>query len=138
MRRNIDAGLTRRELLQSASLVCLAGSAVSAGPGGKPVVLNYVPDWHTIDPATIDYGLYTHLCHAFAHYESGALHLPDETASRALIDAAHAHGVKVLLSIGGADSNSSLKAQDPAMFSKLSEWDIDRPLGAAFHTRSDK
>ncbi len=113
--------ISRRKLLQSAllSLTILSGSTLSsanaAGIGEdkirKPVILGYLPSWKDVDPAQLEMGLYTHICHAFAEVsKTGPLRFPSEDQTRKLISAAHAKQAKVLISIGGADSNAALSA----------------------------
>ena len=61
------------------------------------------------DPATIDYPAFTHICHAFATADtSGTLKTSGNLPSRDLTRRAHQAGVKVLLSVGGADSGAYL------------------------------
>ena len=69
-------------------------------------VLGYYADWNTaFPPKAIDFGLYTHLNHAFALLDKdGVPTMPDPPRSRDLCTRAHARGVKVLLSVGGAES----------------------------------
>jgi chitinase len=53
-------------------------------------------------PAKINFGLYTHLCHAFlVADEDGSLRPSKTCPSRPLVADAHKAGVKVLLSLGG-------------------------------------
>jgi len=53
-------------------------------------------------PAKINFKLYTHLCHAFLTAdENGNVKTNSAVPSREITGQAHAHGVKVLLSVGG-------------------------------------
>jgi len=77
----------------------------------RPLVLGYYPAWDSgLPPSKIDYRLYTHLAHAFAAVNgaTGALTVPDRAVSQELCARAHAAGVKVVLSVGGAESDTSL------------------------------
>ena len=78
--------------------------------GHAPCILGYYPDWSS-DPAHIDFSLYTHVAHAFAEVpQSGAPRYPGD-AARTLVAAAHAAKARVILSVGGADSNAALARQ---------------------------
>ena len=76
----------------------------------RPFVLGYYAGGNpNLPPGRIDYRLYTHLTHAFAHVDQdGAFAFPGLAGSRELCDRAHAAGTKVVLAIGGADSGASL------------------------------
>lgn len=78
----------------------------------KPIVLGYYADWNTVPtPAQLDYSLFTHLCHAFVSVEpDGNLHMPTAEQARDLTRRGKAAKVAVLLSLGGADSNTRLVA----------------------------
>jgi len=131
--------LSRRELLQATARFGLSGAALAAfhsaragerrtpalalpehregGSDKMPFVLGYYPDWKPLDPVHLDLDAYTHICHAFARItKNGSLHFPAEEQTRALVDAAHARKIKVLLSVGGADSGASLRAQQTDPF----------------------
>lgn len=65
----------------------------------------------------IDFGLYTHLCHAFVVADGdGTIRQNRRAPSRELTAAAHEHGVKVLLSLGGWgwDDEFAAMVADPA------------------------
>ncbi|RMH30546.1 MAG: glycoside hydrolase family 18 protein [Candidatus Hydrogenedentota bacterium] len=74
--------------------------------GRPPIVLGYYPSWPCgLEPAQIRYENFTHLCHAFVTATpDGKLKTDGNLPSRELTSRAHAAGVKVLLSVGGADS----------------------------------
>jgi hypothetical protein len=78
----------------------------------KPVVLAYRADWSeaALPTERIDYKSLTHIAHSFAIAGSGGLRFPATESSRKLVDMAHRNGVKVLLAVGGADSNKALSA----------------------------
>jgi chitinase len=89
--------------------IFLAAAFVSAQP--RKVVFGYYPDWvlggaHAMTPQNIDYAKLTHVAVAFAYPDStGTLraHVPQYyTIVPQVVDSAHAHGVKVLVSLGGA------------------------------------
>lgn len=83
----------------------LAGAAPDAA-STRPVVLGYYPSWKSgLEPPQINYGQFTHICHAFIMADtSGSLKMEGNMPSRDLTSRAHAAGVKVLLSLGGMDS----------------------------------
>ncbi|MBC7805420.1 MAG: glycoside hydrolase family 18 protein [Akkermansiaceae bacterium] len=78
----------------------------------KPIVLAYRSSWNENDlpPDRVNWSLLTHIAHSFALAESGGIRFPPIDASRALVETAHRNGVKVLLAVGGADSNKALSA----------------------------
>jgi chitinase len=81
------------------------------------VVVGYYPSWTDKLPVNqINFGQFTHLIHAFVTIKKGVLHTAGNLPSRALTEAGHAAGVKVLLGFGGADSGRELAAmtQNPA------------------------
>jgi chitinase len=67
-------------------------------------VVGYFPSWSG-DPAEIQYRALTHIDYAFLTptAQGGYLPVPRAEKLAALIEMAHAHGVKVLASLGGAD-----------------------------------
>ena len=82
-----------------------ASSTDSAGPGAG-LLVGYYADWRRslLPPEQVAWGQLTHVVHAFVTAGTGGgLSSPDTFAYPALVAAAHAHGVKVLVSIGGAD-----------------------------------
>jgi chitinase len=78
----------------------------------NPIVLGYYASWNTVvTPDRLDYRLFTHVTHAFATVDkTGSLNAPDVKASRDLVNRAHTAQTKVILALGGADSNKSLTA----------------------------
>lgn len=106
------AGLTMGMtlVLLSCAATVVGGAGTGAGAPQKPVVLGYYPSWPTgLDPSHIRYHLFTHIAHAFAEATSeGAVRVSGNLPSRDLAARAHAAGVKVLVSVGGADSGESL------------------------------
>ena len=91
-----------------------------------PHVLGYYPQWvsdNVLPPERVDYRLFTHLCHAFAvPVEDGSVPANTEKAGAALCaNGRQAGGVRVLLSLGGADTGKRLAAvaSDPAKRARL-------------------
>ncbi len=87
----------------------------------RPMVLGYYPSWNkTVYPHTlIPFDHLTHICHAFIFpYEDGSLDLSSFTYDPELIAACHANGVKVIISVGGWDTERTprfaVMAQDSA------------------------
>jgi len=88
----------------------LAPASTSLGTGQEPkpapIVLGYYPSWVS-RPSVKEIKLdrFTHLAHAFLQAEEdGTLKQSRAIPSRELTQRAHEHGVKVLLSLGGARS----------------------------------
>jgi chitinase len=79
---------------------------------GHKRLMGYYPDWAkdqtpAYTAATIPYSKVTHILHAFLLLDpsaNGALQVDPELLEPALIRNAHKAGVKVIISIGGADS----------------------------------
>ena len=72
-------------------------------------VVGYYPGWKPDRLQTVDFGILTHVCYAFAipTADGGLLDLENPDTARALIDAAHENGAKVLLSVGGWSYNDA-------------------------------
>jgi chitinase len=85
-----------------------AQPAASSKQTSSPIVLGYYPSWDTgISPPAIRYELFTHLAHAFVTATTeGLLRTEGNLPSEDLTRRAHNAGVKVLLSVGGADSGA--------------------------------
>lgn len=83
----------------------------------RPILLAYLPAWVESTPDQVPLNKLTHICHAFIKADAQG-HLVPERAmpNRPLIDAAHEHGVKVLISVGGSESDAFLApvSADPA------------------------
>ncbi len=93
-------------------LLGIAGAASSAAQK----IVGYYPSWGIYQGFTwkqIDYSQVTHVAWSFAMVDSltGALIGPEEQKESddldSLVKAAHAHGVKVLVSLGGATGSSA-------------------------------
>src|SRR5258708_687832 len=78
----------------------------------KPIVLGYYPDWYDeYPPSKLDLSLYTHIAFAFAAVgRDGKLKSADPEKGKELVRRCRAAKVKSILSLGGADSNSTLSA----------------------------
>lgn len=116
--------------LAAGALALLAGCG-SPTPGPvppRPLVVAYVPNW--IDLAafakTIDYAKVTHLNLAFENPTDDSGELSFRPHDETLIRAAHAHGVKVLVSIGGGGA-----ADNPVMKPRYLSL-VSGPRRAAF------
>ncbi len=89
---------TLTRLIVTLSLGLIAGTGLARA--ADKVFIGYVYSM----PERLDYGLYTHLCHAFVVADGEGVILEGRggsAPSRALTTAAHAKGVRVLLSLGG-------------------------------------
>jgi chitinase len=87
-------------------LAAVLGVGAQEAPRRPPIVLGYYPSWvaHP-NPKEIRYERFTHLAHAFLQSDgAGTLREDRAIPSRDLTERAHARGVKVLLSLGGAQS----------------------------------
>jgi chitinase len=86
---------------------CLAAlGAAQEAPSKPPIVLGYYPSWVSHPNAReIRYERFTHLAHAFLRADREGRLLEDRAIpSSELARAAHEHGVRVLISLGGAQS----------------------------------
>lgn len=70
-------------------------------------VVGYYPSWKPDKLQTVDFGVVTHVCYAFAipTAEGGLRELENPDTARTLIHSAHENGAKVLLSVGGWSYN---------------------------------
>src|SRR4051794_29026564 len=99
----------RRPLRSAASLAALCLTFVALAtraaeqPSTRPVVVAYVPNWVDLPKfaKSIDYAKVTHLNVAFENPKDDVGLISLHAGDAALVAAAHAHGVKVLVSIGG-------------------------------------
>ncbi len=86
----------------------------------NPVVLGYYASWNErLKPENIRYSRFTHLAHAFVKIdrEQGQVIQEEAIPSSDLTREAHMAGVKLLLSVGGADSGRQYfneKGADPS------------------------
>jgi len=87
-------------------LAAVLSVGAQEAPRRPAIVLGYYPSWvaHP-NPKEIRYERFTHLAHAFLQSDGEGNLREDRTIpSRDLTERAHARGVKVLLSLGGAQS----------------------------------
>lgn len=93
-------------LLGAQNVVDTTSTSSSRRETTRPLVLGYFYSGNG-SPSQINYRQFTHLCHAFATPDtSGGLKMEPGVPSRDLTARAHAEGVKVLLSLGGAGNNT--------------------------------
>jgi chitinase len=105
------------------------GGKTDGGPGGTaPWVLGYYASWHApanggnYDVSSIDWDGLTHVAAAFyvpdgkGGWASGNF---DSGTASSLIAAAHAHGKKVLASIGGSGSGPAFEGSTQSAMSKF-------------------
>lgn len=99
-------GLTQGGALLVALVIGTLGCAPTQGQDKQ--VLGYYPHWIRASyPHTeIPFEALTHISHAFVWPGAdGSLQVPPDLAYPELIDAAHAHGVPVVLAVGGWDQS---------------------------------
>ena len=89
-----------RVLAPLTALVLLTGMAHKAIAGN---IVGYVPTWAG-DPTYIQYGKVTHIMYAFAEATTNGGLTCDTKYLNSVVSKAHAAGVKVLISIGGASN----------------------------------
>ena len=84
-------------------LIALPGISTQAFAAGNETIAREVFVGYLFrQPRKVNYGLYTHLCHAFlVADEDGKIRKSRNVPSRSLTAEAHKAGVKVLLSLGG-------------------------------------
>lgn len=72
-------------------------------------VVGYYPSWEHDKLYTVDFGVLTHACYAFAipTSEGGLRDLENPDTAAQLISSAHENGAKVLLSVGGWSYNDT-------------------------------
>jgi chitinase len=132
---------TRKPLLRLTLLLCAFLASVLSMPvlnaqeaaKASPRLLAYYPDWAKFQVPhysadQIPYRKITHIAHAFLLLKKdgkGGLFIEDSLLEPALISKAHAAGVKVLISIGGADPHQA------AAFAKIAAHDAYRRTFAA-------
>lgn len=70
-------------------------------------VVGYYPSWEPDSLQSVDFGILTHICYAFAipTADGSLLDLENPDTAQALICSAHENGAKVLLSVGGWSHN---------------------------------
>lgn len=89
--------------------ICETEGSEEVGPASPGIVLGYIPSWNEIDYQELPWDRMTHAAHAFVGAkEDGSLVPNDGVPDAQLAKAAHEHGVKLLLSIGGAASDAYL------------------------------
>src|SRR6185503_8848742 len=80
------------------------GNVVSAQAQCAKRLLAYYPYYNSYDSTKIPFSELTHICHAFIDINpTGTISIPAGYLEPALLTGAHAAGVKVLVSVGGAD-----------------------------------
>lgn len=72
-------------------------------------VVGYYPSWKPDKLQSVDFGVVTHVCYAFAipTAEGGLRDLENPETAKTLIRSAHQNGAKVLLSVGGWSYNDT-------------------------------
>ncbi|MDB5049231.1 MAG: chitinase [Fibrobacteres bacterium] len=86
----------------------ILGLAMFASASAEFKIIGYVVDWSGDQSASLNFSQLTHVNYAFVTVGSGTggLNNPNDGLLRNLVAAAHAKGVKVLVSIGGGGGNN--------------------------------
>ena len=97
--------------MRAAAVLFLAAAALTPQEKPPAVVLGYYPSWVARPSAKeINYARFTHLAHAFLQADDeGNLKTSRAIPSKELTQRAHEHGVKVLISLGGARSAKTFR-----------------------------
>lgn len=113
-------------LLTAAALCAFTAAPAFAEPGyddpADAIVLTYVPAYKPVDVEALPYDRLTHICHAFATANPDGSLLPGETMPQPrMMELAKQHNTKVLLSLGGAESDALLApvAADPQKLARF-------------------
>lgn len=109
-------------MMFAATPALIAQTSADRVKESRPIVMAYLPGWVESTPDTVPLDKLTHICHAFIKADAQGKLIPESAMpNRPLIDAAHEHGVKVLLSIGGSESDVFLSpvAQDPTKLDRF-------------------
>ena len=116
--------LTAIALIGLSACSCVLGDSdeTAQAEDAPGIVLGYIPGWNEIDYMDLPWEQMTHAAHAFVGAnEDGSLAPQDGVPDPQLAMAAHEHGVKLILSIGGAASDVYLNpmAQSPDSLSRF-------------------
>lgn len=84
-----------------------ADSAARALPGTNQMVIGYMPSWSG-DPNAVQYSKLTHINYAFAEANPNGTLSCDTGNLGAIVSKAHSAGVKVLISVGGANNGGNM------------------------------
>lgn len=95
------------------TLAAPSTTATHAQPTTRPAVVAYVPNWVDLPTfaKSIDYAKLTHVNVAFENPRDDAGTMSFHAGDAALVTAAHAHQVKVLVSIGGGSASENKATQ---------------------------
>jgi chitinase len=88
--------------------ILIFGLALIASASAEFKIIGYVVDWAGDQSTSLNFSQLTHVNYAFVTVGngSGGLNNPNDGMLRNLVAAAHAKGVKVLVSIGGGGGNN--------------------------------
>src|SRR5689334_10573557 len=97
--------LAAKTLFTTLTALALAMGLVRESLAGN--IVGYVPNW-TGNPTYIQYGKLTHINYSFAECNTNGTLNCDTTYLASVVTKAHATGVKVSISIGGASNGGNM------------------------------
>lgn len=101
--------LSRWKTLLPVAIALTAATYLPASAADR-VMIGYYATFADLKIDDIPYDRLTHLCHAFlTSGDDGRPVTGEQVPSRSLTDAAHKHGVKVLLSLGGGNTTAAFE-----------------------------
>ena len=99
-----------RKIVATLAIGCLVQLAAALPASADRVMLGYYATFGDLEVQDIPFERLTHLCHAFLVTDDhGQLVTGEKVPSRPLTEAAHQHGVKVLISLGGGKTASAFE-----------------------------
>ncbi len=98
-------------LARTAAILGILAAGAGAGAAEGPRVMGYFPSWTGTKASQLRLGHFTHLFHAFLKADAkGVLEKNEGLPDPELCRLAHAKGVKVIVSLGGAGSGPMFSA----------------------------
>src|SRR5690606_12906224 len=97
-------------LLTCLTVPLYADSPTASTAGSSPIILGYYPSWRSgyLPPAEVQYKYFNYLTQAFFPTDAqGKLGNSAKFDNATFVEAAHANGTKVLLSLGGGSNGKA-------------------------------